>query len=157
MSRESAVAITVGLLVGLLAAAAILFLPERLASLNLKLPVGGDGRENNNLRIDDGSESTISAVPKAPVNELTIDKPENGAVISRSESATPIEGSAPAKSRIVAISPAGEATAVVDANGSFSLRIDLLEGKNPVQIAAYPTELKSESLVKTITLYYTKP
>lgn len=157
MNKETAVAILVGFGVGLTAALLILFLPGKLQQLNLTLPFGGETQEETHLRPDnaDGKGGTGKENGAAADVELSIDSPEENALIESETAETTISGKAPAGSRVVLLSLSDKKATKADGSGNFKSEVKLTEGENKIQVAAYKDQ--QEPQVKILTVYYSEP
>jgi len=149
MSKESVIAIIIGLFVGLLAALAILFGPELLRNLDIKLPFQKDSKETQ-VRLDEGLDSTETN--GLSNQELVIETPVDGAVFVQSSSDILIKGKSEPGAKVVGLSLANEAQTTTNNDGVFELELELLEGKNAIQIASYNDITESVQL----TIYYAK-
>lgn len=146
MNKETIIAILVGFGFGLAAALLILFLP--------KLPLGKSQEQKTHittkeLNKETSSEKELSSKSNA---KLTINSPEQNAVINSDAKEVEITGKAPEGTRIVFLSLAGEKSTKSDGSGNFSVKMPLVEGENKIQAVAYKDN--KDPQVKILTIYY---
>jgi len=149
MSKESIIAIIIGLFVGLLAALLILFGPGLLKNLNLKLPFLKDTEETQ-VRL--GGDLDQADTNGLTGQELVIETPIDGAVFVQSSADILVKGKSEPGAKVVGLSLANQAEATVNKDGIFELELKLLEGKNIIQVVSYNDKTESVQL----TIYYAK-
>lgn len=140
------VAILVGFGLGLTAALAILVLPQKISKFKLQIPLITQ-QDKIPARVDkDTGVTTITPT----LEKLVIAKPEDRLITQKSQ--LTVAGNAAPKSLVVLLTINNTSATTADENGKFEFKADLIEGRNDIQLAAYPKDKEPEA--KTITVYY---
>ena len=147
MSRESVIAIIIGLGIGLLAALAILFGPKLLKNLDVNLPFLKSAEETQ-VRLDEDVDPKDTNGLSA--QELVIDDPVDGAVFIQKNADVLVKGKTEPGASVVGLSLANEAQATAGKGGIFELELKLVEGKNIIQVVSY----NDKTEVVELTIYY---
>lgn len=149
MSKESIVAVIIGFCIGLLVAVLILFGPRILEKLNANLPFLNKS-EQTQIRLEDNTTSKDKDLLSA--QELVINNPIDLQVFIQSSNKILIKGKTKANTKVVGLSLVGQAITTSDKNGIFEMEINLLQGKNIIQVVSYNENTESAE----ITVYYAK-
>ncbi|MDP3983332.1 MAG: hypothetical protein Q8Q65_04645 [bacterium] len=149
MSRESIVAIIIGFGIGLLVALGVLFGPRLLKSLDLKLPFLKDSQDTQiRLDVDKNSDSKNDKV----IQKLVIDNPIDGGVFVQKNADVLVKGKTEPGANVVGLSMVNQAQSTANKEGVFELELELLEGKNIIQVVSYSDKTHAAEL----TIYYAK-
>lgn len=148
MKKESIVAILVGFGLGLTAALAILVLPQKISNFQLDIPFITQ-QDKVPVRVDqNGSTPTITPT----LEKLVVTEPEDRLITQKSS--LTVAGTAASKSLVVLLTINNTAATTTDEEGKFEFKADLDEGRNDIQVVAYPE--KEQPQAQTIKVYYMK-
>lgn len=146
MKKESIVAILVGFGLGLTAALTILVLPQKISHFKLDIPFITQ-KDKVSVRVDqDSSVQTITPTLK----KLVVDEPKDRLITQKSP--LTVGGTAAPNSLVVLLTINNAAATTTDEEGKFEFKADLDEGRNDIQLTAYPKDKEPE--VNSIVVYY---
>ncbi len=145
MNKDALLATIIGFAVGLLLAGAVLMGPKLIAQIpNIKIPFLNSTPKANT----DQSNPTADTATTAE-HALTIESPLADS-ISDTNSLI-ISGSTTAESVVVVAGLSDEDVATVGADGKYTGKIALQEGKNDIVITSF---LSGKPVNKTVTVFY---
>ena len=149
MSRESIVAIVIGFGIGLLVALSVLFGPSLLKSLDFKLPFLKDSQDTQ-IRLD--MDKDVDNKNDKVTQELVINNPIDGGVFVQKNADVLVKGKTEPGANVVGLSMVNQAQSTANKEGVFELELELLEGKNIIQVVSYSDKTHAAEL----TIYYAK-
>lgn len=146
MKKESIVAILIGFGLGLTAALAILVLPQKVTNLTLNIPFVTQ-RDKVPVRVDqDSSVPTITPT----LEGLAISEPEDRLITQKNSIS--IRGTAAPNTIVVLLTTNNTDATTTDNDGKYEFKVELLEGRNDLQIAVYPEGKDPQT--KSIRVYH---